>query len=47
MTTLARQHKCLVFSVLDFRKVGKFAVSTESSKAKSVSASGGFRPLTP
>jgi len=36
------------FSVfLDFRKVGKFAASIDRPKAKSVSASGGIRPLTP
>ena len=31
---------------LDFRKVSKFAASIERPKAKSVSASGGLRPMT-
>ena len=35
------------FAFPNFRKMGEFAVSIEHSEAKSVSASGGFAPLTP
>jgi len=34
------------FAFSHFRKMGEFAVSIEHSEAKSVSASGGLRPLT-
>jgi len=36
----------MVFCVSKFQKIGEFAVSIEHSEAKSVSASGGFAPLT-
>jgi len=35
------------FAFPNFRKMGEFAVSIEHSKAKSVSALGGLRPLDP
>jgi len=34
------------FAFPNFRQMGEFAVSIEHSEAKSVSASGGFAPLT-
>jgi len=42
-----RDNTNIWFSVfLDFRKLSKFAASIERPKAKSVSDSGGLRPLT-
>jgi len=37
---------CVVFCASKFKKVGKFAAFIERPKAKSVSALGGFIPLT-
>jgi len=41
------QQCLMVFAFPNFRKMGEFAVSIEHSEAKSVTTSGGLRPLTP
>jgi len=45
--TLCEKVRFLPFSSKFQEKMGEFAASIERSKAKSVSASGGLRPLTP
>ena len=48
MFSFGEKTEISVFSAFsNFIKVGKFAASIERPKAKSVSASGGLRPLTP
>jgi len=44
--TLYEKVRLLPFSSKFQKKMGEFAASIERSKAKSVSASGGLRPLT-